>query len=294
MTFSDRRPIAVVGATGQQGGSAVDALLAAGAAVRALVRDPGSNAARSLRTRGVDLVVADQEDGASLVQGLAGVGALFFMTTFAGPDGTEGEVRRGRTIAEAAAQAGVPHVVYSSVGGAERHTGIPHFESKRRVEERLAGLVPATFLRPTFFMENLAPQLAPDPGGEVVLRLPVPADVPVQMVAVRDIGAAAARLLVDPTAVDGDAVEIAGDELTLPQVAEQVGQAYGTRARFEEVRVDALGDDEDLKAMFRWFATVPAYQADLAATRRLVPDVSDLASWLGARRRSEAAAGSGD
>ena len=280
MTSSDRDPIAVVGATGQQGGRAIDALLDAGAPVRALVRDPSSAAAQALRGRGVDLVAADQEDGDSLAQGLAGVSALFFMTTFAPPDGTEGEVRRGTTVAEAAARAGVPHVVYSSVGGAERHTSIPHFESKRRVEERLSDLVPATFLRPTFFMENLAGQLTPDPSGDVVVRLPMPADVALQMVGVRDIGAAAARLLVEPGVIDGDAVEIAGDELTLDEVAERVGRTTGRRARFEEVPLAALGDDDDQRAMFRWFATVPAYQADLAVTRRLVPDVSDLETWL--------------
>ncbi|GAB2580001.1 NmrA/HSCARG family protein [Microlunatus antarcticus] len=281
MTASDTPPVAVIGATGQQGRAVVDALLGADVAVRALVRDPGSSAARALAGRGVELVQADQEDGTSLTQGLADVSALFFMTTFAAPDGTNGEVRRGSTVAEAAARAEVPHVVYSSVGGAERHTGIPHFESKRRVEERLSGLVRATFLRPTFFMDNLLPQLTPGADGTVVVRLPLAPDVPLQMVAVRDIGTAAGRLLTDPGAVDGDAVEIAGDELTLDQVAEGVARAYGRPARYEAVPVEALGDDTDLQAMFRWFATVPSYRADLAATRRLVPDVSDLATWLG-------------
>lgn len=284
MNFPQRQPIAVVGATGQQGGSVIDALLEADAPVRALVRDPGSAAARALGARAVEVVAADQEDRESLAQGLDGVAALFFMTTFAGADGVDGEVRRGTTVAEAAASAGVPRVVYSSVGGAERETGIPHFESKRRVEERLSGLVPVTFLRPTFFMENLAPQLTPDPDGDLVIRLPMAAGVPLQMVAVRDIGAAAARLLLDPAAVDGDALEIAGDELTLDQVAAQVAQAFDRPARFEEVPLDALGDDEDLKAMFRWFGTIPAYQADFAATRSLVPDVTDFASWLGTLR----------
>lgn len=288
MTSSQARPVAVIGATGQQGSSAIDALLASGVPVRAVVRDPGSAAARALVARQVEVVAGDQEDGASLASGLADVASLFFMTTFAGPDGTEGEVRRGRTVAEAAARAGVPRVVYSSVGGAERGTGIPHFESKRRVEERLADLVAATFLRPTFFMENLAPQLVPDAAGDVVVRLPLGPEVPLQMVAVRDIGVAAARLLVDPEAVEGDAVEIAGDELTLTQVADRVGHASGRPARFEQVPLEALGDDADLKAMFRWFATVPAYEADLAATRRLVPDVRDLSSWLAARPHPEA------
>jgi uncharacterized protein YbjT (DUF2867 family) len=283
MTSLERPPVAVIGGTGQQGSAVIDALLAAGAPVRALVRDPGSAAARALQARSVEVVAADQEDGESLSSALVDVTSLFFMTTFA--DGTEGEVRRGTSVAEAAVRSHVPHVVYSSVGGAERATGIPHFESKRRVEERLSELVPATFLRPTFFMENLRSQLVPDASGDVVVRLPLAADVALQMVAVRDIGAAAARLAIDPDAVHGDAVEIAGDELTLTQVAERATQALGRHVRFEEVPLDALGDDDDLKAMFRWFATTPAYAADLAETRRLVPDVSDFSSWLVAQAR---------
>lgn len=283
-------PIAVIGATGQQGRSVIDALHDADAPVRALVRDPGSSAARALRAAGADVVRADQEDSGSLADGLAGVASLFYMTTFEGPEGPAGEVRRGHAVADAAARAKVPHVVYSSVGGAERGTGIPHFESKFDVEKRLDVLVPTTILRPTFFMENLAAQLTPDEGGEIVIRMPMPGDVPMQMIAVRDIGRAAARLLLEPSAIDGHAIEVAGDELTLDLVAAQAGEAFGVPARFETIPLEYLGDDEDLKAMFRWFAEGSAYQADLARSRSLVPDVSDLRSWLATYRRQELAA----
>ncbi|ONI77684.1 hypothetical protein BWI15_03480 [Kribbella sp. ALI-6-A] len=279
--MNDRQhPIAVIGATGQQGSSVIEALLEQQRAVRALVRDPESAGARALTARGVEVVAADQEDGGSLQRGLIDVSALFFMTTFAGSDGTEGEVRRGLTVADAAARAGVPHVVYSSVGGAERATGIPHFESKYEVERRLSDVVPVKFVRPTFFMENLAPQLADAGSGELVLRLPVAGDVPLQMIAVRDVGAAAARLVIDPGAIDGDAVELGGDELTLTQVAERTAEILGRPTRYEELPLEVLGDDEDLRAMFRWFGTVPAYQADFGLTRRLVPEVRDFASWV--------------
>lgn len=120
--------------------------------------------------------------GHPLDRALTDVAALFFMTTFAGAEGTEGEVRRGLTVAEVAARARVPQVVYSWVGGAERSTGVPHCESKRRVEQRLTEVVPTTLVRPTSFMDDLAPQLA-DAGtgsGELVLRRPVAGDVPLQ------------------------------------------------------------------------------------------------------------------
>jgi uncharacterized protein YbjT (DUF2867 family) len=290
MTSTHQTPVAVIGATGQQGRSVVDALQDLNAPVRALVRNPDSPAARALRATGTEVVQADQEDSRSLADGLTDVAALFYMTTFEGPEGPAGEVRRGHAVADAAARAKVPHAVYSSVGGAERGTGIPHFESKFDVEKRLRGLVPATILRPTFFMENLSAQLTPNEDGEIVIRMPMPGDVPVQMVAVRDIGRAAARLLVEPGAIDGDAIEIAGDELTLDLVAARAGEAFGVPARFETIPLEYLGDDEDLKAMFRWFAEGSSYQADLAQSRSLVAGASDVRSWLSTHRQRELAA----
>jgi uncharacterized protein YbjT (DUF2867 family) len=200
------------------------------------------------------------------------------MTTSFPPRGTDGEVADGVRIAEAAAAAGVPHLVYSSVGGAERHTGVPHFESKRRVEEHIEGLeLPATFVRPVFFMENLSPTTE---DGATVLRLPLPAGVPVQMVAVADIGRVAAAVLLDPSRVPEGAIEIAGDEVTGEQAAEVLG------GRYEPLPVAVL-DDPDLRAMFTWFVEArPAYRADLARTRELDPQVQDLATWAAGRPTS--------
>jgi uncharacterized protein YbjT (DUF2867 family) len=289
MTSSQRLPIAVIGATGQQGRSVIDALRDQNIPTRALVRNPDSREALALRDAGTEVVKANQEDGQSLSGGLANVAGLFYMTTFEGPGGTAGEVRRGRTVAEAAARAEVPHVVYSSVGGAERETEIPHFDSKFEVEKRLTTLVSATILRPTFFMDNLTGQLAPNEDDEIVIRMPMPGDVPLQMIAVRDIGRAAARLLLEP-GTHGDAIEVAGDELTLDLVAAQAAETFGVPARFEAIPLEYLGDDEDLKAMFRWFAKGSAYQADLARSRSLVEGVSDLRAWLTTHRERELAA----
>ena len=278
---SDRPLVAVVGATGQQGGATATALLDAGARVRALVRDPAKPAARALADRGAELVSADLTDPASVRAALEGVDRLFAMTTFAGERGVEGEVEQGRTLADAAAAAGVGAVVYSSVGGAERSTGVPHFESKRRVEEHVQSLgLPATFLRPVFFMENLTAQGPTVEGGELVVRLPLPGDVPLQMVAVADIGAAATAALLDPSRVPGGALELAGDELTGEQIAAVFGRHAGLPARYEALPLAVLGGDEDMTRMFTWFAETPAYQADLAAGRALVPGLHDLAGWL--------------
>jgi len=278
-------PLAVVGATGQQGGAVVSALLEKGAPVRALVRDPAADRARQLGEAGAELVAADLDRPETLVDAFRGAAAVFAMTTFAGPGGTDGEVERGRATGDAVRAAGVPRMVYSSVGGAERATGIPHFESKRRVEEHLETLgLRTTFIRPTFFMDNFTSFSQPAMEDEtLVVRLPMPDGVPLQMISTRDIGRAAAAALLDPDRVPGGAVEIAGDELTGEEIAAAFAQARDVPARYEAMPVDVL-PDEDQRAMFTWFAQLPAYRADVALTRELVPDVQNLRTWVEGRR----------
>jgi uncharacterized protein YbjT (DUF2867 family) len=291
MTTSRTRTIAVAGATGAQGGAVVDALLEQGARVRALVRSTGSERARSLANRGVDLVQIDAKDPASLKNSLQGVDAFFFMTTPYGDShdtDIDSEIQQGVEFADAAAAAQVPHVVFSSVGGAERNSGVPHFESKRRIEEyvQTRGLS-ATIVRPVFFMDNFASMAPTVEGNELVLRLPVPDGIKLQMVATRDIGVVAAAALLDPAAVPA-AIEIAGDELTGSEIAAAFGAHAGMPARYEALPVEVLDGQDDLQKMFRWFADTPAYQADIAAVRGIDPDLWNLQAWLQATNYSVA------
>jgi uncharacterized protein YbjT (DUF2867 family) len=110
------------------------------------------------------------------------------------------EVPHGHAIADAAAVASVSHVVYSSVGGAERHTGIPHFDSKRDVEEDLiARGLSTTFVRPVFFMDNFAQFITPTmEDGTLMARLPLPPGIRLQMITAGDVGAVAAAAALDP------------------------------------------------------------------------------------------------
>ncbi|MBV9818965.1 MAG: NmrA/HSCARG family protein [Solirubrobacterales bacterium] len=272
-------PIAVIGATGQQGGAVVAALRHRGAPVRAIARDPGKVA--GIGERGAELAVADLDDREALRRAFDGVAAVFAMTTMTGPSGTDGEVAHGRAIADAARAARVPHLVYSSVGGAERNTGIPHFESKWQVEQSLheAG-VPTVVIRPTFFMDNFLSLFTPATEGDsVVVRAPLVPGVPLQMIAVEDIGKAAATALLQSAAVPGGAVEIAGDERTPEAIADAVGAEQKLPARFEPLPIDAVGDD-DAEAMFRWFTELPAYLADMERTRALVGELIDFPAFL--------------
>ena len=271
-------PITVIGSTGQQGSAVIDALLEKRVPVRAVTRNPNGDKARALDERGVEVVYADLEDVDSVRAAFDGAAAAFAMTTHDGLDGPKREVAHGRVIAAAAADAGLPFLVYSSVGGVERGSGVPHFESKRRVEEVLLEAVPVTFVRPTFFMETLRLMIRRD-GARVIIAMPLAGDVAVQMISVRDIGRVAAALLLmaDPAVAP---VEIAGDELTGEQISVRIAHRLGSPTTYVQLPLDVLGDDEDLKMMFGWLARLPAYQADFARTRELVGGVEDLSRWL--------------
>lgn len=285
MTENTTPTIAVFAATGSQGGAVTDALLAQGATVRALVRDTTSNKAKALANRGVELARIDVDDAPTLAAALNGVQAFWFMTT---PPGgmqnadTAGETAQGIALTEAAAAARVPHVVFSSVGGSERNSHVPHFDSKRLVEEHLAVLgVPTTVIRPVFFMDNFHWFAPTNEDGTLVLRLPFPDGISLQMIAARDIGTVASLALLDPDSVPAE-IEIAGDELTGSQIAAAFAERTGIPARYEALPIAALDGQDDMQAMFRWFAETPAYQADIAAVRRLVPNALQFSGWLDA------------
>ncbi len=270
----------VFAATGKQGGSTANALLDQGARVRALVRRPDSEEARALAARGAEIVPADLDRPQTLVPAMEGLSALWFMTTMTPEAGAAAEPPMGKALADAAVEAGVARIVFNSVGGAERDTGIPHFDSKYQVEKYLQGLdVRTTVIRPVFFMENLRFTAAAE-NGRIVLRMPLPDGIPLQMVSVRDIGRVAAAALIDPDSVPGGSVEIGGDELTGSQIAATLGEAAGMPASYEALPLEIMAGQPDAQSMFKWFAELPAYQADFEATTTLSGGALSLASWL--------------
>ena len=151
-----RNLIVVTGATGKQGGATTRELLAKGHKVRAVTRKPDSPAAREIAKLGAEVVAGDLDDAASLERSLAGAWGVFAVQN-TWEAGVEREEEQGKRIAEIARRQGLQHYVYSSVASAHRNTGIPHFDNKWRVEEKVRALgIPSyTVLRPVFFMENL-------------------------------------------------------------------------------------------------------------------------------------------
>jgi uncharacterized protein YbjT (DUF2867 family) len=260
------RTILVTGATGQQGGALIRALSGSDFALRAMTRKPESDPAARLRTAGVEVVAGDLNDAESLRQALAGAWGVFGVQN-TWEAGVEGEEEQGKRLAQIAKEAGVQHYVYTSVGSAHRHTGIPHFENKARIEEtvRSLGFPSYAICRPVFFMENLtSPWFL---NGNTIYSALDPATV-LQMIAVDDIGHYAARLFTDAERFNRREIDIAGDAATMPQTAATLGRAFGRDIGYVRIPIeDVRKNSDDFAIMLEWFDRV-GYNADIEGTAR--------------------------
>jgi uncharacterized protein YbjT (DUF2867 family) len=280
---NSEKTILVIGATGQQGGAVTRHLLAKGWSLRALTRDPSKPAAQALTTRGVEVVQGDMEDRESLERAMRGVYGVFSVQTPWSADpisGAASEERQGKRVADAAKAVGIQHLVYSSVGGAERKTGVPHFESKFQIEERIRALgIPHTILRPVAFMENFNWSREQIQNG-VLPGFGLPADKALQLISSDDIGALAAIAFDQPQGFLGKAIEIAGDELTELQQAELFARAIGRPVTVGSFSLRGAAQmDEEMDPMVRFFKG-EGYQADIAAVRTLYPQLTTLETWI--------------
>lgn len=272
----------VTGATGAQGGAVVRALLDRGWAVRALVRDRAKPAARALEALGAQLVAGDLDDPDSLRAAARDTDAVFSVqpSDMTAPD-PETEVRQGRNVADAAAVAGVGHLVYSSVGAAPRGSGVLHFETKAEIEAYIRSIgVPATVLRPVYFMENWRHTVPEPANSERIGAIALDADTPLQMIAVADIGRIAAEAFAHRGEFIGETIEIAGDELTVRQIAEAFTRADGIPTRFERQPADQLRTHaQELAKMYDWLDE-HGHRADIAALRARFPELLTFEDWL--------------
>jgi uncharacterized protein YbjT (DUF2867 family) len=281
-------PVLVIGATGQQGGATARHLLERGRTVHALVRDPGSPAAKALQEAGTNLVAGDLDDPASLRTAMKGMHGLFLVLTMMvgariSPEGVVAEERRGRSVVDLAEECGIEHLVYSSLNGAGAHSAIPYYESKARIEEHIhAGGLGATILRPVSFMDNFATYNRPVVrDGELVVSLAVRPELAMQLIAVRDIGAFAAIAFDRPDDFFGQTVELAGDALTPAEIAETFGRVSGMPARFRQTPIEQIrAFDEQLAQMFTFFNEHPSELSDLARLRTDHPGLMRLETWL--------------
>ncbi len=278
--MSPTKRIVVTGATGAQGGATVRHLLERKHAVRALVRDPDATAAGALRRLGAETVIADLDDPASIARAMSGADAAFVVATPFVEGGVRTEVRHAMTAIDAAVASGVAHIVYSSVASADRGTGVPHFDSKARVEAHLRGVSPAfTIVAPTEFVDLIVAPWAVGTLRAGQFGVPVSGRVPRQLTMVDDIGAFVSRVLDDPARFLGRRVEIASMVTSGDELAAILARRIGRPMRYVE-QDRATVADADLLNMYEFFAST-GFEVDVAALHAAHPDVGwhDADAW---------------
>jgi uncharacterized protein YbjT (DUF2867 family) len=247
------KKILVSGATGQQGGAVVKALLKDGHQVVGITRNVESPKAKALAEQGVEMVSVDFTDKDALVEIMKNVDTVFSMTT-PFQDGLDKEIEQGKSMATAASEAGVGHFIFNSVADADRATGIPHFDSKYEVEKHIAALkLNYTIVGPTYFMDNMM-FFNMDGLKEGVLRVAMPADRKLQQIAVEDIGKFVGVVVNERENMFGKRINIAGDDLSGEEAAAILSKVTGREIRYEGFSPEMVKEhSEDMAIMYDWF-----------------------------------------
>ena len=274
---SNKRKILVTGATGQQGGALARLLLQKKNEVYALIRntEPESPKAQNLRNLGAKLIKGDLDNPDSLEQATNGIDSVFLMGTWV-EVGTEGETRRGKMMVDIAKEKKIEHLVYSSVVNADKNTGIPHFESKYKVEQHIKNSgIPYTIIGPTFFMDNL---LSYSRAGlqQGQLALPLSPSLILQQSALENIAEFFALVLERRNSFLGKRIDIASDELTGELAAKVLSDELRLKISYVQVPLEQIRQaSEDLALMFQWFERIGT-GVDVASLHKQYPEVN----WL--------------
>ena len=303
-----KKIIAVVGATGAQGGGLVRALLAdpaGGFSVRAITRKLDSDKARALAKQGVEVVAADLDDAASLERAFEGAYGAFCITNFWEHFSPEKEQQQARNMAEAARAAKVEHVIWSTLEDTRKWVPlsdarmptlnkkwkVPHFDGKGEVDHVFTDLgVPTTFLLTSFYWDNfihfgMGPKKNPD--GTLAITMPM-GDRKLPGIAAEDIGACAYAIFKGGKQYVGKTVGIAGEHLSGGEMASAFGRVLGQKVVYNDVPPEVYrgfgfpGADE-MGNMFQFYAEdEQAFRAarDPAFCRTLNPELQTFAQWL--------------
>ena len=274
--------VAVLGATGGQGGAVVRALLSRGEAVRVLTRRPESAAALALARKGVEVVPADLDHPDSLPPALRGCSSVFSVQDFYAPGvGLAGEIRQGRALIAAARSAGAPHIVQSTMGDGRTPGGPAHFLSKAVLERdlRKSGLG-WTFLGTVWFLDNLLkPAMHPSLIFPVLSGSLEPS-TPFQMLALDDLGWVAAEVLGNPDAWVGRKINLAGDVLTVDQMKHAYRRTTGRRPKLWSLPASLFRRmAPEFAAQLKWHNET-GFAFDAEVLRRLKPDAQTFSGFI--------------
>ena len=306
---ADKKIIAVVGATGAQGGGLARAILddkSSQFGLRALTRDPNSDKAKALADAGAEVVAADIDDVKSLRKAFDGAHGAFCVTFFWDHLKPEKELAHARNMAQAAKDAAVHHVIWSTLEDTRKFVPlsddrmptlmgkykVPHFDAKGEADEAFKELgVPTTFLLASFYWDNLihsgmGPKKGPD--GKLALTLPM-GNKKLAGIAAEDIGKVAYAIFERGDEMIGQTVGIAGGHQTGAQLAKSLTKALGKEVTYNEITpaaFRALGfpGSDDLGNMFQFYSEFEQDCCDMRSiseTKSLNPELLTFDRWLG-------------
>ena len=304
----EKKIIAVVGATGAQGGGLVRAIMrdkAGPFTARALTRDVNSDKARALAALGAELVAADVDDPESLQRAFGGAYGAYCVTFFWAHFSPEKEIAEARAMAQAAKHAGLQHVIWSTFEDTRKWVPlsdnrmptlqgkykVAHFDGKAEANAAFTELgVPTTFLLTSFYWDNLiyfgaGPKKGPD--GKLAITFPM-GDKKLPGIAAEDIGKCAYGIFKRGREFIGKTVGVAGEHLTGAQMAAALTKALGQEVRYNEVSPDVYRSfgfpgADDLGNMFQFKRDFEEYYCgmrNLAVSRSLNPELQTFAQWL--------------
>ncbi len=290
------KTILVTGATGAQGGSVARHLLAAGAfAVRAVTRNPNSDAAQALAKSGAQVVQGDLADPVSIRKALEGCYGVFGVTSFW--EHFAKEYDHGKVLVEAVATAGVQHFVFSTLPSVKRaapHLGVPHFELKAQLEDYARSLgIQATFVHLAFYFENFLAFFPPrkQEDGSYVFGFPQ-GDTPLAGIAVGDAGGVIAPIFGQRDRFLGKAVPLAGDELPPTTYAGIMSRETGRKVVYSHIPREVFAKFDfpgaaDLADMFEYYRVhIPRRNPDIELARSLYPKLQTFEQWAHANREA--------
>jgi uncharacterized protein YbjT (DUF2867 family) len=308
--MADQKIIAVIGATGAQGGGLVRAILddpTGGLTARAITRDVNSQKAQALARAGAEVVAGDVDDPESLKRAFAGAYGAYCVTFYWDHFSPEKELAHAAAMAAAAKQAGLKHVIWSTLEDTRKSVPlsdnrmptlmdkykVPHFDAKGEANHFFtdAGL-PVTLLLTSFYWDNfiyfgMGPKKGAD--GKLVLTLPM-GDKKLPGIAAEDIGRCAYGIFRDPTQFVGKTVGIAGEHLTGAEMAAAFSKALGTEVAYNAVPFDVyrgfgFPGADDLGNMFQFkhdFNQAFCAARSVPFSRALNPRLQTFEQWLAA------------
>jgi len=315
--MSDKKIIAVTGATGTQGGGLVRAILAdpsGGFAARAITRDTTKDKAQALASQGAEVVAGDLDDVESLKKAFAGAHGVYAVTNFWEHFSGAKEIQQAKNIAEAAKAAGVQHIIWSTLEDTRKLMApddkrmpmlqekyrVPHFDAKAEADVHFAGL-PVTFLIVSFYWDNLYLfGLAPKKGEDGTYSWTFPmGDAKLPGIAAEDIGKTAYGIFKAGQQYIGKTVGIAGENLTFNEMSQKLEQGLGiSPVKFNAVDADVFrgfgfpGADEygNMFQVYRDFEKEVVALRSIDETRKLNPQLQNFDQWLATNKSKVQAA----